>query len=113
MEVCDIVFARNPVASREPLEREGVADLLRLAIIAELDAISFYMQAARLVDDEDVRRVFLDVAEEEKEHVGEFLELLYRYDSGLAERLLEGAREVEELTGKPSLFVGGKEDSKK
>jgi len=52
------------------LSREEIADALRLSIIAELDAISLYTQLARAIDDEDVRRVLLDVAREEKTHVG-------------------------------------------
>ncbi len=34
-----------------------VADALRLAIIAELDAISLYLQLAKYVDDERARKV--------------------------------------------------------
>ncbi|MEM4871424.1 MAG: ferritin family protein, partial [Thermofilaceae archaeon] len=58
------------------LSKEEVADALRLSIIAELDAISLYLQLARSIDDENVRRVFEDIAREEKTHVGEFLAVL-------------------------------------
>jgi len=76
-----------------------VADALRLAIIAELDAISLYLQLAKYVDDERVRKVFEDVAREEKAHFGEFLALLKTYDSGLEAELKAGAEEVREKTG--------------
>ncbi len=76
-----------------------VADALRLAIIAELDAISLYLQLAKYVDDERVRKVFEDVAREEKAHFGEFLALLKTYDPGLEAELKAGAEEVKEKTG--------------
>ncbi len=81
------------------LSREEVADALRLSIIAELDAISLYLQLARAIDDERVRRVFEDIAREEKTHVGEFLALLKSLDPEQVEELKAGAAEVKELTG--------------
>ncbi len=39
----------------------------------------------------------MDIAREEKTHVGEFLELLLRRDPEQAEELAEGKREVEGL----------------
>ncbi len=71
-----------------------VADALRLAIIAALDAISLYLQLARCVDDERVRKVFEDVAREEKAHFGEFLALLKMCDLGLEAELNAGAEGV-------------------
>jgi len=81
------------------LSREEVMDALRLAIIAELDAINLYLQIARSVDDENVKKVFEDIAKEEKTHVGEFLALLKHFDREQVEELKAGAKEVEELTG--------------
>lgn len=81
------------------LSPEEVTDALRLAIIAELDAISLYLQLARAIDDEKVRRIFEDIAREEKTHVGEFLALLKSLDPEQVEELKAGEREVEELTG--------------
>jgi len=81
------------------LSREEVADALRLSIIAELDAISLYLQLARAIDDERVRRVFEDIAREEKTHVGEFLALLKSLDPEQVEELRAGAEEVRELAG--------------
>ncbi len=74
--------------------------ILRLGIIAELDAISFYEQLAAMTDKEDIKKVLLDVTAEEKEHVGEFETLLLREDKEQAEKGKEGKKEVEELTGK-------------
>ncbi|MCE5295544.1 MAG: rubrerythrin [Euryarchaeota archaeon] len=76
------------------IEREA----LRISIIAELDAISLYEQLADMVGKEDMRKVFLDVAKEEKTHVGEFQAMLLKYDKDQAKELENGRKEVEELT---------------
>lgn len=96
-----MVFSKNPVdVTRDRKFSAGeVAESLRLAIMAELDAINLYLQLARLVDDERVRRVFEDIAKEEKTHFGEFLTLLKQYDQEQVEQLKAGSTEVSELTG--------------
>ncbi|MET1102016.1 MAG: family 1 encapsulin nanocompartment shell protein [Pyrodictiaceae archaeon] len=94
------MFAKHPLDKiPERIARENAVDALRLAIIAELDAISFYTQIARAVGDEGLRRLFLDVAREEKTHVGEFMEALRRLDPEQASELEKGAREAIELLG--------------
>jgi len=75
-------------------------EILRAAIIAELDAINLYEQLAALTDDPDIRAVLLDVAKEEKTHVGEFQAMLLRLDQEQVEELAHGKEEVEEITGK-------------
>ena len=71
--------------------------ILRAALIAELDAINLYEEMAALAKDEDIKKVLLDVAKEEKEHVGEFQTLLLMFDKEQVESLEEGKEEVEEL----------------
>lgn len=80
---------------KEDLNRE----ILRAGMIAELDAINFYEQMAALTDDEGIRKVLLDIAKEEKTHMGEFQALLLRLDEEQKEELKEGEEEVEELLG--------------
>jgi len=81
------------------LIKEEVAEALRLAIIAELDAINLYLQLARAIDIDSVRKVFEEIAREEKTHVGEFLALLKNLDPEQVEELKKGAEEVKELIG--------------
>lgn len=83
----------------KPLSKKEITQALRWAIAAELDAISFYEQLAELIEDEKIRAVFMDVANEEKEHVGEFLALLLAVDGELGKYMREGFEEVEEETG--------------
>lgn len=75
-------------------------EILRAAIIAELDAVNLYEQMAALTDDPDIRKVLLDIAKEEKTHVGEFQAMLLRLDEEQVRELEHGKEEVEELTGK-------------
>jgi rubrerythrin len=73
-------------------------EALRLAIIAELDAITLYEQLASMVSKRDLKIVLLDVAREEKTHVGEFQALLLKYDKDQVKELENGRKEVEELS---------------
>lgn len=83
--------------SKVPNEKRDL-EILRLAIIAELDAISLYEQLAEAASDEDIKKVLLDVAREEKTHVGEFQTLLLKLDPEQEEELEHGRKEVEEIT---------------
>jgi len=77
---------------------EDIYATIRLAIVAELDAISFYLQAARRVEDErSLGRFFKDVAREEQTHMGEFRALLKQLDPEQARELEKGFQEVSEL----------------
>jgi len=80
----------------EDLDKE----ILRSALIAELDAINLYEEMAALAKNKDIKTVLLDVAKEEKEHVGEFQTLLLIFDKEQVKELEEGKKEVEELTRK-------------
>jgi len=73
--------------------------ILRVGLIAELDAISLYEQLASKSKNEKVKKVLLDIAKEEKTHVGEFLALLLEMDEQQREELEKGKEEVQEITG--------------
>ncbi|MBI5025220.1 MAG: rubrerythrin [Nitrospirae bacterium] len=75
-------------------------EILRVAIIAELDAVNLYEQLAAMTERDDIKKIFLDIAKEEKTHVGEFQTLLLKEDKEQARELEKGKEEVEELIGK-------------
>lgn len=81
---------------KEDLDRE----ILRAGMIAELDAINFYEQMAALTENVNIRKVLLDIAKEEKTHMGEFQTLLLKEDEEQKNELREGEEEVEELLEK-------------
>jgi rubrerythrin len=74
-------------------------EILRAGIIAELDAINLYEQMAALTTNENIRKILLDIAGEEKTHVGEFQALLLNEDKEQKQELEEGRKEVKEITG--------------
>ncbi len=93
------MFAKEPIDLKKISKENSDKEILRLALCAELDAINFYEQMAEYTDDEHIKMILLDVAKEEKEHVGEFQELLLRRDKEQVEEMEEGKEEVRELVG--------------
>ena len=73
-------------------------EILRVAIIAELDATNLYEQLANMTESENLKEVLLDIAKEEKTHVGEFQALLLKEDEEQEHELAKGKAEVDELT---------------
>jgi len=92
--------------SKIPIILESIAkedmdkEILRTGVIAELDAINLYEQMAAMTKNGDIKKILLDIAKEEKTHVGEFLTLLLRKDEEQKVEMEEGKKEIEELTGK-------------
>jgi len=78
---------------KEDLDKE----ILRAAMIAELDAINLYEEMGDMTQDKNLRKLLLDVAKEEKTHVGEFQSLLLKKDPQQKNELEEGEKEVETL----------------
>jgi len=73
-------------------------EILRMAIIAELDASNLYEQMSEIAIHPAVKKLLLDISKEEKVHVGEFEFLLERLDPEHEESEEEGKEEAEELT---------------
>ncbi len=70
--------------------------ILRTGIIAELDAINLYEQMAAMTENSRVKETLLDIAREEKAHLGEFESLLFELDKEQVREYEEGKKEVEE-----------------
>ena len=94
------MLAQTPVDFSKVKPENLNKEILRWAIMAELDAINFYEQMAALTTDEDIRKVLLDIAREEKTHVGEFETMLLRCDAEQVEEYAHAREEIKELTGK-------------
>jgi rubrerythrin len=99
-EVRQKMMSKTPIELSKLGKKEIDIEVLRVAIIAELDAINLYEQLAAQTSDIDIRKVLLDVAGEEKTHFGEFQEMLLRMDKELITELQKAKKEVRELTGK-------------
>ncbi len=81
---------------KEDLDRE----IIRIAMIAELDAVSLYEQLESMTDNPNIQAVLQDIALEEKTHVGELQTLLLQFDDEQEKELIKGREEVEELLKK-------------
>jgi len=93
------MMSKIPIDIEKLKEDHLDREILRAAMIAELDAVSLYEQLAAMTGDYRIRRVLLDVAKEEKTHVGEFQTLLLLIDPEQGLELEEGRKEVEEELG--------------
>lgn len=93
----------NPFAVRKSdrkLTNEELVRAIRFMIAAEYEAIQLYQQTAESTDNALAKEVLIDIANEEKEHAGEFLRLLHELDPDEDKFYKEGYEEVEEMIAK-------------
>jgi len=93
------MLSQMPVDFSKVAKENLNKEILRAAIIAELDAINLYSQMAALTDDADLKKVLLDIAREEKTHVGEFQTMLLRLDAEQVAEMEHAKEEIKELIG--------------
>lgn len=72
-------------------------EVLRVGMIAELDAVNVYEQLAAMAQDPKIKALLFDIAKEEKTHMGEFQAMLLRLDKQQVKELEAGKKEVDEL----------------
>jgi rubrerythrin len=82
------------------LTHEELVRAIRFMIAAEYEAIQLYQQTAESTDNKLAKKVLFDIADEEKEHAGEFLRLLRELDPEEEKFYKEGTEEVEEMIAK-------------
>ncbi len=81
--------------SQVPPEKKD-AEIARVGLIAELDAVNLYLQMAEVATDPKLKEMLLDIAKEEKTHIGEFQALLLERDPEQVAELAAGKKEVDE-----------------
>ena len=86
--------------SDRKLTAEELVRAIRFMIAAEYEAVQLYQQTAESTDNKLAQEVLLDIANEEKEHAGEFLRLLRELDPNEENFYKEGYEEVEEMIAK-------------
>ncbi len=87
----------NPFAAMVPrtMTKQELVQAVRIEIAAEAEAQLLYESHAAATDDDVAREVFQDIANEEKEHLGELLALLQYLEPEEANHMAEGVGEVE------------------
>ena len=93
------MLSQIPINLEKVTPKARDTEILRAGIIAELDAINLYEQMAALAQDPLIKKVLLDIAKEEKTHVGEFQAMLLLKDAEQVKELEEGKKEIEEIKG--------------
>ena len=72
----EAMMSNIPVDIGKVKKSDMVKEILRVGMIAELDAISLYEQLAAMTDRADIKKVFLDIAREEKTHVEKLADMV-------------------------------------
>lgn len=93
------LLATTPVDLKYVDKDNGDKEILRLAIIGELDAVSLYEQLSETAKNENVKATLLKIAKEEKTHIGELQQLLKELDPEYKEELKKGKEEVKKDLG--------------
>ncbi|SDF73327.1 Rubrerythrin [Methanolobus vulcani] len=76
-----MVFSDVPIELKNVSEEDIDKELMRVAIMAEFDAINMYEQMANITENEDLKTILLDIAQEEKVHVAMFQTVLMEVDN--------------------------------
>lgn len=90
----------NPFVGNVPdrkLTKQELIRAIRLNIAAEHEAVHLYMAHAEATDHPLAKEVLVDIANEEREHIGEFMELLEILTGDEDEWNTAGRREVREM----------------
>jgi rubrerythrin len=90
----------NPFSGKAPDRKLTPGELvraIRLNIAAEQEAIHLYMAHADATDHPLAKKVLIDVANEERQHVGEFSRLLQVLTGDEGKWLAEGVKEVKKM----------------
>jgi rubrerythrin len=90
----------DPFSGKTPerkLTHEELVRAIRLNVAAEHEAIHLYMAHAEATDHPLARKVLIDIANEERVHVGEFERLLEILTGDEDKWVAEGREEVDEM----------------
>jgi len=90
--------ATTPIDLSKIQQADLEKEIARNGITAELDAIDLYEQMASMSKNATTRKVLLDIAREEKTHVGEFQALLIGLDAEQKTELENGKKEVDAMS---------------
>jgi rubrerythrin len=96
-------FTTEPFGSSKPQGNLSVTDIRGFLIqdlMAELDAIQLYEAHLEVIGDSVIKDNLQEIANDEKEHVGQFLMMLQEYDPDFSVHMIEGFEEYEEVLNK-------------
>ncbi len=85
------------LAHERKVTHQELIRAIRYMIAAEYEAVQLYMQLAESTDNKLAQAVLVDIANEEREHAGEFLRLLRELAPDEEDFYAKGYAEVEEI----------------
>lgn len=88
------------LANNRMLTDEELVRAIRFMVAAEYEATQLYMQLAESTKNKLAVKVLKDIADEERVHAGEFLQLLYELAPDEEQFYAEGAQEVKTMMEK-------------
>lgn len=100
VDIIQELFVQSSEIESLPTGKDRDMQILRLGIIAELDASNLYEKLALLAKDKRIKEILLDISQEEKVHVGEFEALLEDIDPEYTPSEDEGEKEVDDVVKK-------------
>ena len=77
------------------LDEKELIRAIRFSIASEFEAIQLYEQLAESVSNKTIKQILTDIAQEEEEHVGEFLRVIEMLKPEEIENYEKGKSEVE------------------
>src|ERR1035437_5640870 len=92
------MLSKTPMDFKNINIKDADKEILRLGIIAELDEINLYAHLSATTKNKNLKVILLDIAKEEKTHMGEFQALLLKLDKEQVTELEAGKKEVEKKT---------------
>lgn len=81
---------------RKRLDPQQLAQAIRLDMAAELDAINLYITHVNSTDDPLIKGMIQHIIDEEKEHLAEFEQILFRLDQLQYDKAGAAWKEMEE-----------------
>ena len=96
-------FKESILSAVVDLDTDNPTDeqILRIATASEQSAVNLYQQLASLTNNDIIKKVLLDIIDEEKVHIGEFEHTLSKFVDADAQVLsTKGSHEVDDLLNK-------------
>ena len=98
LKISQNMLSKLPINLDKVSQEDINKEIARIGMIAELDAVNLYEQLAQMAQDETLKKILLDIAKEEKTHIGEFQAILLKKDPEQLDELKKGEEEVARLS---------------
>ena len=85
---------KDLLGSDNKLSPINMKSAIRLSIASEEDATSLYEQIARATDDPQIKKLMIDIANQQKVHAGQFKKLLNDRDPNNITKQKQGYRQA-------------------